>query len=184
MDTWCNQSLPIHELELGTSAHYALFKSTVPTGVTNDFMVTSARHPIYAAAINKLPISYATTRFWARWQPYCAVMISSGPMFLTLVIEKYLLHQPSLPSPIVGVINATELAPYITDLESASWHRKDAPIFMWIGKRSWTWFFMGAIGLAAGLSLFHRLLTVILDRVPYKVDFGIDSSIPKLAKHA
>ncbi|KAJ6045006.1 uncharacterized protein N7446_003207 [Penicillium canescens] len=182
MDTWCNQSFPLHEIGLNTSTHYALFKSTVPTGVTNDFMITSARHPIYAKAIAKLPIFYAITHLWARWQPYCAIMISAGPMFLTLVIKEYLLEQPSLPSPLVGVINATELAPYITDMESGSWHRTDAQVLMWIGKRRWSWFFIGAVGLAAGLSIFHRLLTIMLDRVLRKVDF--DSCNPKVAKES
>jgi mannosyltransferase OCH1-like enzyme len=182
MDTWCNQSFPLYEIERNTSTHYALFKSTVPTGVTNDFMITSARHPLYAKAIAKLPIYHAITRLWARWQPYSAIMISAGPMFLTLVIKEYLLEQPSLPSALVGVINATELAPYITDMESGSWHRTDAQVLMWIGKRRWTWFLMGATGLAAGLSLFHRLLTIMLDRVLRNVDF--DSCNPKVAKES
>lgn len=91
MNTWCNQSFPIHEIESDNLTHYALFKSTVPTGVTNDFMITSARHPVYAVAIAKLPIFHAITRLWARWQPYSAIMISTGPMFLTLVIKEYLL---------------------------------------------------------------------------------------------
>jgi mannosyltransferase OCH1-like enzyme len=182
MDTWCNQGFPLHEIEFNTSTHYALFKSTVPTGVTNDFMITSAGHPIYAAAITKLPIFHAMTRLWARWQPYSAIMVSAGPMFLTLVIKEFLLEQPSLPSPVVGVINATELAPYITDMESGSWHRADARVLMWIGNRRWTWFFMGAIGLTAGLSMFHRLLTIILDRVLRKVNSG--SCDPKLAKES
>ncbi|KAJ5767151.1 uncharacterized protein N7511_004767 [Penicillium nucicola] len=179
MDTWCNQTLPIHEIESDTSTQYALFKSTVPTGVTNDFMVTTARHPVYAAAIAKLPIFHAITRPWAQWQPYCAIMISAGPMFLTLVIKEYLIQQPSLPSPIVGVINATQLAPYTTDLESGTWHKSDARVLMWIGHRPWTWFLMGAVGLAIGLSIFHRVLMMI---------FGVlrrvksDSCKPKLAK--
>ncbi|KAI1828828.1 CAZyme family GT32 [Penicillium roqueforti] len=180
MDTWCNQSFPIHEIESDNLTNYALFKSTVPTGVTNDFMIVSARHPVYAAAIARLPISHEMTRLWAQWQPYSAIMISAGPMFLTLVIKEYLLEQPSLPSPAVGVINATELAPFITDLEGGTWHRPDAQVVMWIGHRPWTWFLMGAIGLAAGLSVFHRVLMIILDRVLCKAESGICN--PKLAK--
>ena len=107
-------------------------------------------------------------------------MISAGPMFLTLVIKEYLLEQPSLPSPAVGVINATELAPYITDLEGGTWHRSDAQVVIWIGHRPWTWFFMGALGLAAGLSIFHRVLTIVLNRVLRKAESG--SCNLKLAK--
>lgn len=180
IDTWCNQSFPIHEIESDNLTHYALFKSTVPTGVTNDFMITSARHPVYAAAIAKLPVSHAITRLWARWQPYSAIMISAGPMFLTLVIKEYLLEQPSLPSPAVGVINASELAPYFTDLEGGTWHRSDAKVVMWIGHRPWIWFVMGAIGLAASLSIFNRLLTIVLGCVLRKAESGSCKS--KLAK--
>ncbi|OQD79184.1 hypothetical protein PENANT_c058G06362 [Penicillium antarcticum] len=125
MDTWCNESLPIHDLGSCTAKHYALFKSTLPTGVTNDLLITSANHPTYAAAITQLPVFNAITRVWARWQPHCAIMISAGPLFLTMVVKQYLLEQPSLPSPTVGVINATELAPYAIDLESSTWHRAD-----------------------------------------------------------
>ncbi|KAJ5808152.1 hypothetical protein N7474_009421 [Penicillium riverlandense] len=163
MDTWCNETLPIHKLGSDTAKHYALFKSTFPTGVTNDFLITSAHHPAYTAAIAQLPAFNAITRVWARWQPHCAIMISAGPMFLTMVLKGYLLKQPSLPSPTLGVINGTELAPYIIDLESSTWHRADEKIFTWIGDRPWTWFSMGAIGLAAGLFIFNRLLMVLCD---------------------
>jgi mannosyltransferase OCH1-like enzyme len=163
MDTWCNKTLPIHTLGSGTAKHYALFKSTLPTGVTNDLLITSAHHPAYATAITQLPVFNAITRVWARWQPHCAIMTSAGPLFLTMVLKGHLLKQPSLPSPTVGIINATELAPYIIDLESSTWHRADEKIFMWIGDRPWTWFSMGAIGLAAGLFIFNRLLVLLCD---------------------
>ncbi|CAK7566043.1 MAG: CSG1/SUR1-like protein [Sporothrix epigloea] len=160
MDTWCNKTFPIERIESqGSFQHRALFKSTLPTGITNDFMITSARHPAYAAAIAKLPMYNALTHFWARWQPYAVIMISAGPMFLTMVVKDYLMQQPSLPSLTVGVINATELAPYITDLESGTWHQGDAKALMWIGTRPWTWFGMGAIGLAVGLFIVNRMLT-------------------------
>jgi mannosyltransferase OCH1-like enzyme len=180
MDTWCNETLPIHKLGPDTAKHYALFKSTHPTGVTNDLLVTSANHPAYSAAIFQLPVFDAITQVWARWQPHCAIMISAGPMFLTMVLKEYLLKQPSLPSPTVGVINATELASYITDLESSTWHRADAKVFMWIGDRPWTWFSMGAIGLAAGLFIFNRLLMFLCD-VLRKTPGNLGSKVCKAA---
>lgn len=88
-------------------------------------------------------------------------MISAGPMFLTMVMKDYLLEQPSSRSLTLGVINATELAPYITDLESSTWHRADAKVLMWIGDRKWTWFAMGAIGLVAGLYIFNIFLMIL-----------------------
>jgi mannosyltransferase OCH1-like enzyme len=181
MDTWCNQTFPIHQIESDTVAHYALFKSTLPTGVTNDFLITSARHPVYTAAIAELSRFNALTRVWARWQPHCAIMISAGPMFLTMVVKDYLIKQPSLTSPAVGVINSTELAPYITDLESSTWHRADTKVLTWIGGQQWTWFGMGAIVLIAGLYIVNHVLTLLCEFL-WKVLSGSYSN--KLAKVA
>lgn len=177
MDTWCNKSIEIDRLE--SEHEYALFKSTVPTGVTNDFMIASARHPVYAAAIAKLPDYNSITHAWARWLPYCAIMISSGPMFLTMVAKDYLLQQSSLPSPTVGVVNSTELSPYITDLESSSWHRADAKALMWIGSRPWTWFTMGAVGVGLCLYVLNRVLMILFEFLLCKTSFGIGNPILK-----
>lgn len=51
-------------------------------------------------------------------------------MFLTMVVKDHLLKQASLPWQAFGVVNQIELAPYIADLESGSWHRADARVFM------------------------------------------------------
>ncbi|KAJ5646497.1 hypothetical protein N7490_002869 [Penicillium lividum] len=158
MDTWCNRTLPVQDLGSKETKDYALFKSTLPTGVTNDLLVTSARHPVYAAAIAQLPISHSITRAWAHFQPHSAIMISAGPMFLTMVVKNYLLEQSSLPSKSIEVFNATELAPFITDLESSTWSRADTKVLTWIGERPWIWFSTGAIGLSVGLFVFNRLL--------------------------
>lgn len=179
MDTWCNKSIPIDKLGYDATG-YAVFKPTVPTGVTNDFMITSPRHPIYAAAIAKLPAYNSMTRAWARWQPYTAIMISAGPMFLTFVVKDYLLKQASLPSQMMGVVSKSELHPYITDLESGSWHRADAKFLMWLGTRPWTWFSMGAIALLIYLYVLNRMLMVAFEFLRRKVPYGLVNL--KLAK--
>jgi len=161
MDTYCNETFPLHQVESDATAHTAVFKSTLPTGVTNDFMISSARHPVYASIISKLPVFYTITRFWARIQPYCNIMLSSGPLFVTLVVKDYLLEQPSLPSPAIQVVNQTELAPYITDLESSTWHQADARALMWLGTRPWTWFTLGAIVLVASLCVLNYVLLLV-----------------------
>ncbi|KAJ5888131.1 hypothetical protein N7495_008172 [Penicillium taxi] len=164
MDTWCNSTFPIEYIEPDTSVHHALFKSTKPTGVTNDFMITSARNPLYKSVITQLPSYNEFSKLWAKWQPYTAIMAASGPMFLTLAVKNYLseysTHAQSLPS--WGVINATELSPYITDLESSSWHHADAKTFMWVGDRPWTWFLGGAIALMFILYIFNILLVKLV----------------------
>lgn len=88
-------------------------------------------------------------------------MLSSGPLFLSLVVKDYLLQRTSLPSPTVTVIEPVNLNPYITDLESSTWHRADAQTLMWLGTRPWAWFTLGAIGVAAGLLVLNYLLLVI-----------------------
>ncbi|KAL7793751.1 glycosyltransferase family 32 protein [Trichoderma ceciliae] len=169
MDTFCTETIPLEQLEAGPAPHYALFKSTLPTGVTNDFMISTARHPAYAAAVSKLPFFYDITRFWAELQPYANIMMSSGPLFLSLVVKDYLLGQPSLPSPTVEVIHASELAPYITDLESATWHKADAHALMWLGTRPWTWFLAGAMVLIAGLYLINYVLLLTCEAFLRKI---------------
>lgn len=171
MDTWCHKSIPVDKLDV--ASEYALFKPTMPTGITNDFMITSARHPVYAAAIAKLAVYNSFTRAWARWQPYCAIMISAGPMFLTMVVKDYLLEQASLPCQAIGVVNQTELSPYVSDLESGSWHRSDAKVFMWLGIRPWTWFSMGAIGLFVYLYVLNRVLMMAFEFLLRKAPHGI-----------
>jgi len=159
MDTLCsNESIPLDQFETDDAPHHALYKSTLPTGVTNDFMVASARHPVYEATISKLPTFYMLTRFWARLLPYVNIMLSSGPLFVTLVVKDYLLEQPSLPTPAIQVVNATQLSPYFTDLESSTWHRADAHALMWLGVRPWTWYTLGAVGFIIGICIVNYMM--------------------------
>jgi mannosyltransferase OCH1-like enzyme len=169
MDTFCNETFPLHQIESDTTAHTAVFKSTLPTGVTNDFMISSARHPVYASIISKLPVFYTLTRFWARLQPYCNIMLSSGPLFLTLVVKDYLLEQPSLPSPTIHVVSVSELTPYITDLESSTWHKADAQALMWLGHRPWTWFTLGAAVVVACLWVFNHVLLLVWNPIQRRI---------------
>lgn len=52
-------------------------------------MITSAKHPVYAASIANLPIYNPITRAWARWQLYCAIMISAGPILFTIFAKDH-----------------------------------------------------------------------------------------------
>ena len=160
MDTICNQTFPIHLLESNEAAEAALFKSTLPTGVTNDFMISTVNHPAFSIAISRLSHFYRITWFWARLLPYCSIMLSSGPLFLSLALKDYLLQQSPLPFK-VQVIDSFELSPYITDLESCSWHKADAQALMWLGRRPWAWFTLGVIALAAVLYIINNVLLLI-----------------------
>ncbi|CRK29850.1 Mannosyl phosphorylinositol ceramide synthase CSH1 like protein [Verticillium longisporum] len=161
MDTWCNASIPIHQIEAAGGKDLSVFKSTSPTGVSNDLMITTARHPIFEAVIKRLVFYNKITRPWSSIQPHTAVMMSAGPLFLTLVLKSYLLQLPSLPTPSFQVVNATQLLPYLTDLEGQSWHHGDTQAMMWIGERPWVWYLMGAIGLAVGTYIVNFFLLLV-----------------------
>ncbi|KAI5456643.1 nucleotide-diphospho-sugar transferase [Mariannaea sp. PMI_226] len=158
MDTLCNETIPLHQIEADGAQHYAVFKSTTPTGVSNDLMITTARHPLFGEVIQNLELYYHITRPWSGLIPHVAVMMSAGPFFLSMVIKNYLIALPSLPTPAVQVINETELAPYITDLEGCSWHHGDTKTLMYIGDHPWIWFTLGGIGLAIGLHIINYFL--------------------------
>ncbi|KAL1867139.1 hypothetical protein VTK73DRAFT_4333 [Phialemonium thermophilum] len=166
MDTLCKEPFPVDGI--GHDGPHALFKSTLPTGVTNDFMMSTARHPAFAVAISRLPVFYKITRLWARLEPYVAIMLSSGPLFLTLALKDFLLGESCLPSPAVQVIHFARLEPYITDLESSTWHRKDTKLLMWLGERPWSWFGLGAVGLVIGVYVFNRAL-LLLCKAPRRI---------------
>lgn len=167
MDTLCKEPFPVDELDTG-GGHYTLFKSTTPTGITNDFMITTAGHPAYENAIKKLPVFYRLTQTWAKMEPYVAIMMSSGPLFLTLAVKDYMLKLPSLPTSTVEVVAPPALSDFITDLESSSWHRSDTHILMWMGERPWTWYTLGVFGLLIGVTLLNRLL-LLSCKVPRKI---------------
>lgn len=177
MDTRCNNTLPAQMMGSDQVKDYALFKPTRPTGVTNDLLVASPKHPIYKLAISKLPAFHSITRSWARLQPYCAIMISAGPLFLTMVVKEYLLEQHSLPSNTIGVVEEATLSPYITDLQSGTWHRADAKILMWMGERPWVWFALGTLVLVAGLYVIDRLMLLVYARFRgFPSEFSIKSN--------
>ncbi|KAH7207776.1 nucleotide-diphospho-sugar transferase [Fusarium redolens] len=169
MDTLCNKTIPLHQVEASGAMHHAVFKSTTPTGISNDMIIASPHHPAFTKALSRIQIYTNLTRHWARLLPHVAVMVSAGPLFLTMALKNYLLEQPFLPEQTVQIINATELEPYLTDFEGASWHHGDTKTLMWIGDRPWVWFMLGAIGLGAGLYVVNQLMLKCLSRFSEKL---------------
>ncbi|KAH7113164.1 nucleotide-diphospho-sugar transferase [Dactylonectria estremocensis] len=160
MDTVCHQAFPFHQIETNLS-HNSLFEGTLPTGITNDIMITTARHPAFASAISRLPTFHRLTRLWAVLQPYAAIMISTGPLFMTLATANYLYGEPSLPSPTVQVINSTDLKPYITDLQTATWYGGDARVLKSLADKPVVWFMLGTIAVVGGVYLLNKALLFI-----------------------
>ncbi|KAL2670710.1 hypothetical protein Neosp_014509 [[Neocosmospora] mangrovei] len=138
MDTVCHQPFPLDQIETEVK-HNSLFQATLPTGITNDIMISSARHPAFASAITRLSFHHRITRFWAWLLPYAAIMFSTGPLFISLATAAYLYKEPSLPSPTVQIISSTNLKPYITDLQTATWYRTDARVLKWLANKPLLW---------------------------------------------
>ncbi|KAH7246920.1 nucleotide-diphospho-sugar transferase [Fusarium solani] len=155
MDTVCHQAFPIDQIETELK-HDSLFEATLPTGITNDIMISSARHPAFASAITRLPFHHRITRFWAWLLPYAAIMFSTGPLFISLATAAYLYGEPSLPSPTVQVISSTNLKPYITDLQTATWYRTDARVLKWLANKPLLWFILGTVGVIGGVYLLNK----------------------------
>lgn len=155
MDTICNHTIPLDQIEADGEPHHAVFKSTTPTGVSNDFMISSKHHPLLAAAIERLPFFVSITKSWSWILPHAAIMISAGPFFLSMVSKTYLLEQPTLGTTQLQVINATELEPYIIDLEASSWHHGDTKTLMWLGDRPWVWFVLIVVGVIIGCQVIN-----------------------------
>ena len=180
MDTLCTEQIPFSQLEADGEKHHAVFKSTKPTGVSNDLMITSAKHPVFEAALARIQGFSEFTQPWAGILPYVAIMISAGPMFITFAIKGYLIAHPELPETDVQVVNATTLAPYITDLEAASWHQGDAQTLMFIGERPWIWYGLGGVGLCIGLYFINKLIVLIWTRLGFIQDVADSTKVAKL----
>lgn len=161
MDTICKESIPFDHVESVNASYTAVFRATVPTGVTNSFMMSSAGHPAFEAAIHRLSMFYSITRFWAGIFPYWNVMMATGSMYISLALRSYLVEQPWLPSPAVQVVNLAQLESYIADLGTATWHGADAAILLWLEDKPLVWFCLGGLGTICGLYVINCGILVV-----------------------
>ena len=60
MDTVCKAHIPFSDLEVDMERDLAIFKPHLPTGITNDVMIATARHPAYKKALDRIPLFYKT----------------------------------------------------------------------------------------------------------------------------
>jgi mannosyltransferase OCH1-like enzyme len=162
MDTICHEVFPTDRIEIHNITHNCLFEGTLPTGVTNDIMISSPRHPAFERAINLLPVSYSLTWWWAKLQPYAAIMSSTGPLFVSLAVADYLFEQSSLPSPTVQVIAPAGLTPYISDLQTATWHGWDAHALKWLSNKPFVWFALGTFLIVGVFYVLNKILILTL----------------------
>ena len=161
MDTICKAPIPFDQVESVNAPYTAMVRATVPTGVTNSFMMSSAGHPAFQAAIHRLPMFYSITRFWAGILPYWNVMMATGSMYISLALRSYLVKLPWLPSPTVQVTSLAHLQSYIADLGTATWHGADAAILLWLEDKPLVWFSLGGLGTICGLYVINCAILAI-----------------------
>ncbi|KAF5671231.1 glycosyltransferase family 32 [Fusarium heterosporum] len=178
MDTICHEAFPVEQIELENVTDSCLFEGTLPTGITNDIMISSAKHPAFERATKLLPVSYGLTWWWAKLQPYAAIMSSTGPLFISLAVADYLYDQPSLPSPTVQVIRPAGLKPYISDLQTATWHGWDARLLKWLSDKPLIWFVLGTISVVGGLYIVNKTFLFIF-RLMVRLSHGLIRSLPR-----
>ncbi|RKK52790.1 hypothetical protein BFJ69_g17861 [Fusarium oxysporum] len=181
MDTICHEAFPIDQIESDNITYNCLFEATLPTGVTNDIMISSTKHPVFERAIKLLPLSYSLTWWWAKLQPYAAIMSSTGPLFISLAVADYLYDQPSLPSPAVQVIPPAGLRPYISDLQTATWHGWDAHVLKWLADKPLVWFVLGTIFVVGGVYALNKFL-LLANRISLRLFRALMRWIKWIAK--
>ena len=131
----------------------AWVRRTDPTGISNDAMGSVPHHPFFTLVIESL-IPY--DRNWKL--PYITVMYSTGPLFLSVIWQKY--KQGRARDPVTDVLHTTSAATagrwdgsetgrvrvlmadeynrqpwaFFRWHGGSSWHGKDARLVFWMGR--------------------------------------------------
>jgi mannosyltransferase OCH1-like enzyme len=97
--TWIWYSVDLRNVDRGLQrchrrldslrSYSAWLRGTSPVGISNDSMGTSPNHPFYLRVIEKLQ------KYARNWRlPYLTVMLSTGPLFLSIMWKEYLMSSP------------------------------------------------------------------------------------------
>ena len=121
---------------------------TKPTGISNDGMGATARHPFFLYVIDQLQVY---DRQWIL--PYITVMASTGPLFLSMVWKNYMQLHLKEGVDWEGRIRVLTPEDYYLketsffDLHYAgsSWHGDDAKFIGWVGRH---WLFTTLAGFS------------------------------------
>ncbi|EGG03546.1 family 32 glycosyltransferase [Melampsora larici-populina 98AG31] len=130
-----------------------LLPQTIPVGVSNDLMFSSARHPFMEYVINHL--QYFDHDYFLN---YPTVMFSTGPMALSALYSQFrssptnqLTSKPIriLPPELYGKnlpATNTPSSAFFAHYYGSCWHTDDAGFIVWLGKFGMLWLY-GAIGV-------------------------------------
>ncbi|KTW30198.1 hypothetical protein T552_00676 [Pneumocystis carinii B80] len=134
----------------------AWLRVTDPTGISNDVMGSVPYHPFFIYIINHLKSSSGNWIF-----PYITVMATTGPLFLSVMLEKYMyfLSSDAFALEHVRIITSNISNKLFKNLHGSSWHQKDAWFFFWL-QRYWVFLliaFIGTISLCSLLFIRRKL---------------------------
>ncbi|EMR10868.1 hypothetical protein PNEG_01015 [Pneumocystis murina B123] len=134
----------------------AWLRITDPTGISNDVMGSVPYHPFFVFVINHLKSSSGNWIF-----PYLTVMATTGPLFLSVMLEKYMffLSSDAFALEHVRIVTPDISNKIFKNFHGSTWHQKDAWFFFWL-QRYWVFLFIGSIGITCFYSfyLFKRKL--------------------------
>ncbi|VEU22713.1 DEKNAAC103775 [Brettanomyces naardenensis] len=110
----------------------AFVRSTSPSGVSNDIMGSVPGHPFFIKVLNNLK------RYNRNWLvPYITIMFSTGPLFLSVILEQY--NRYGVPD--TGKVRVLLPADYKGNDDSflkiapgSSWHTDDAKFIKTLGR--------------------------------------------------
>lgn len=160
---------------------------TSPTGISNDGMGATPRHPFFLYVIDQLQ---AYNRQWGL--PYITIMSSTGPLFLSVIWKRYMqLHWKEGMDwkGRVRVLTPREYYQHDTsffDLHygGSSWHGNDAKFITWVGQH-WLSVTVAGFTFAAGfgLCIWWVCKRILLLRIPrdYRATGGSSPSL--LSQH-
>lgn len=105
-------------------------RKTTPTGVSNDMMGSIPRHPFFDMLIESLE---KYNRNW--WFPYLTVMYATGPMFVSMIVQKFknnLLPESQKIRFIYPNDDGNDIRRIVYRVMGSSWHQNDAKYFLFI----------------------------------------------------
>jgi inositol phosphorylceramide mannosyltransferase catalytic subunit len=106
----------------------AFVRKTDPTGISNDVMGSVPNHPFFAKAISMLQ---RCQRNW--FVPYITIMISTGPLYLSIVWQQYI-RWGNPPSGVVRILMPEDYKEspnaFFKITKGSSWHNDDAAVLL------------------------------------------------------
>lgn len=102
----------------------AFVRKTLPTGISNDVMGSIPKHPFFTKVINDI------SKYDRNWfVPYITIMISTGPLFLSVMWKQYKRWGVE-PDLLIKVIPMKDYKTFFNISKGSSWHTNELNYFL------------------------------------------------------